>query len=57
MDNPMPSAAMPSCDISTDITEHKQTQEVRERLIAELEAKNAELERFTYTDQRTRRRG
>ncbi len=37
------------CGISTDITEHKQIQEVRERLIAKLEAKNDELERFTYT--------
>ncbi len=32
-----------------DITEQKRAQEERERLIAELEARNAELERFTYT--------
>ncbi|MFN2285770.1 MAG: PAS domain S-box protein [Anaerolineae bacterium] len=32
-----------------DITERKQAENVREALIAELEAKNAELERFTYT--------
>ncbi len=32
-----------------DITERKQTEEEREKLIRELEAKNAELERFTYT--------
>ena len=35
--------------IGRDITELKQTQRERERLINELEAKNAELERFTYT--------
>jgi PAS domain S-box-containing protein len=32
-----------------DITDIKQAEFERERLIAELEAKNAELERFTYT--------
>ena len=32
-----------------DFTERKQAEADRERLIAELEAKNAELERFTYT--------
>jgi len=32
-----------------DITERKQIEEEREKLIRELEAKNAELERFTYT--------
>lgn len=32
-----------------DITEHKRAKEERESLIKELEAKNAELERFTYT--------
>jgi PAS domain S-box-containing protein len=32
-----------------DITDIKQAEIERERLIAELEAKNAELERFTYT--------
>jgi PAS domain S-box-containing protein len=32
-----------------DITDRKLTEEQRERLIAELEQKNAELERFTYT--------
>ncbi|MCK6629996.1 MAG: ATP-binding protein [Anaerolineae bacterium] len=32
-----------------DITERKQAEEEREALIKELEAKNAELERFTYT--------
>jgi PAS domain S-box-containing protein len=35
--------------IITDITERKRTEAEREALIAELEAKNAELERFTYT--------
>ncbi len=35
--------------IDRDITERKQAESVREALIAELEAKNAELERFTYT--------
>ena len=32
-----------------DITERKKAQEERERFVEELEAKNAELERFTYT--------
>jgi signal transduction histidine kinase len=32
-----------------DITERKQAEEERERLLEELEAKNRELERFTYT--------
>ena len=32
-----------------DITERKQAEAERERLIGELETKNAELERFTYT--------
>ena len=32
-----------------DITPHKQAQEEKEKLIAELTSKNAELERFTYT--------
>jgi PAS domain S-box-containing protein len=32
-----------------DITERKQVEAERERLIIELESKNAELERFTYT--------
>jgi len=32
-----------------DVTERQQAQEAREGLIADLEAKNAELERFTYT--------
>ena len=32
-----------------DITERKRAEAEREKLIAELEAKNAELERFTYT--------
>jgi len=35
--------------IVRDITEHKQAVAERERLIGELEAKNTELERFTYT--------
>jgi len=35
--------------IFEDITERKQAEELRERLIRELEQKNAELERFTYT--------
>ena len=33
----------------TDITERKHEEEERERLITELEVKNSELERFTYT--------
>jgi signal transduction histidine kinase len=32
-----------------DVTERRQGEQERERLLAELEAKNAELERFTYT--------
>ena len=35
--------------IARDITERKRAEEEREALIEELEAKNAELERFTYT--------
>lgn len=35
--------------LATDITERKQAEAEREHLIAELEAKNRELERFTYT--------
>jgi PAS domain S-box-containing protein len=35
--------------IFEDITDRKQAEEFRERLIKELEQKNAELERFTYT--------
>jgi PAS domain S-box-containing protein len=35
--------------VGTDITARKQAAAERERLIVELEAKNAELERFTYT--------
>lgn len=35
--------------ISRNISERKQAEIEREKLIAELEAKNAELERFTYT--------
>ncbi len=35
--------------VGTDITARKQAEAERERLIVELEAKNAELERFTYT--------
>ena len=35
--------------VLVDITERKTNEQKRERLIAELEAKNAELERFTYT--------
>lgn len=35
--------------IARDITARKQAEVEREQLIAELEAKNAELERFTYT--------
>lgn len=35
--------------IARDITERKTAEIERERLIAELEAKNTELERFTYT--------
>ncbi len=32
-----------------DITEHKQAEEIRERLVTELESKNTEMERFIYT--------
>ena len=32
-----------------DITEHKETEQIRERLVKELESRNAEMERFTYT--------
>jgi len=35
--------------VGTDITARKEAEAERERLIVELEAKNAELERFTYT--------
>ncbi len=35
--------------IDRDVTDRKQAEQERERLIRELEAKNAELERFTYT--------
>jgi PAS domain S-box-containing protein len=35
--------------IQIDVTERKQAEEEREALIRELETKNAELERFTYT--------
>ncbi len=35
--------------IAREITERKKAEMERERLISELEAKNAELERFTYT--------
>lgn len=35
--------------VGTDITARKQIEAEREQLIMELEAKNAELERFTYT--------
>lgn len=35
--------------VMNDITDRKEAEVVRERLIAELEAKNAELERFAYT--------
>ncbi|MCL4249086.1 MAG: PAS domain S-box protein [Anaerolineae bacterium] len=35
--------------IDRDITDRRRAQEERETMIAELEAKNAELERFTYT--------
>ena len=32
-----------------DITERKNAEQIRERLVTELESKNAEMERFTYT--------
>jgi len=35
--------------IARDITEHKRAEEEQERLLAELEAKNKELESFVYT--------
>ena len=35
--------------ISRDITERKQSEKAREALVAELEAKNAELDRFAYS--------
>ncbi len=37
------------CGISTEITDRKVAETERERLIGELEVRNAELERFTYT--------
>jgi PAS domain S-box-containing protein len=37
------------CAFARDITERVQAQRERERLIADLETKNAELEQFTYT--------
>jgi len=43
---------LPSGEIVTiyeDVTERKQTQDEQERLVKELEAKNSEMERFTYT--------
>jgi signal transduction histidine kinase len=36
-------------EYSLDITDRKRSEEERDRLIVELEAKNAELERFAYT--------
>ena len=44
-------AGQPAGFIGTlrDITEQKQAEEEREELLADLEAKNSELERFTYT--------
>jgi len=36
-------------DLEQEIAERRRTEEEREELIRELEAKNAELERFTYT--------
>ena len=36
-------------EIATDITDRKQAEEIRERLVKELESRNAEMERFTYT--------
>ena len=44
-----PGEAKAFIGILRDITEQKAAQAAREALIAELEAKNAELERFTYT--------
>ncbi|NLC71474.1 MAG: GHKL domain-containing protein [Desulfuromonadaceae bacterium] len=35
--------------LSTEVIERKRVADAREKLVAELEAKNAELERFTYT--------
>ena len=35
--------------VTRDVTEEKQAEALRQRLITELEARNAELERFTYT--------
>ena len=37
------------CGIAMDVTDRKRAEEARELLIEELEVKNAELERFTYT--------
>jgi PAS domain S-box-containing protein len=44
-------AGVPLCTMSwcEDISERKQAEKERDHLIAQLEAKNAELERFTYT--------
>jgi PAS domain S-box-containing protein len=47
---PVETEALDSVLVSIiDITERKRAEDEREALIAELEAKNAELERFTYT--------
>ena len=35
--------------LSMDVTDRKQAEEMRERLLIDLQQKNAELERFTYT--------
>ena len=37
------------CGVCSDVTERKRIEYERERLMSELEAKNAELERFTYS--------
>ena len=44
--NPQPNQV---ATVSSDITERKQAELERQRLVEELEVKNAELERFTYT--------
>jgi signal transduction histidine kinase len=51
IDTPLknPDGSISKLEIFRDITERKRAEEERERLLAELEAKNRELESFVYT--------